>query len=184
MWWSARATRNEIGSPRPASGRGAGGEGFQTQQFAPPFTVFSERSAPSSPALLPRKAGGEGSQSGSFESRLRAPVDVQYPSESTDSKNQFSRAGGCIDRGELRSALTRVGGNTSSPNPLRVGHSHRSSERNSLTRVGLSNLSAERKLPTRIGRRNTVALRPTVLSRKAAPIVWLPSPRFGERGRG
>jgi hypothetical protein len=35
-----------------------------------------------------------------------------------------------------------------------------------------------------VGQRQAVALRPTVLSRKAASLLWLPSPRFGERGWG
>jgi len=51
------------GSPRPASGRGAGGEGRSNVQTRDVFCGGSVGPAPSSPALLPRKAGGEGSQS-------------------------------------------------------------------------------------------------------------------------
>lgn len=52
------------GSPRPGiPGRGAGGEGQGGATINPCFTVFCAWSAPSSPALLPRRAGGEGSQS-------------------------------------------------------------------------------------------------------------------------
>jgi hypothetical protein len=75
----------------------------------------------------------------------------------------------------------------------RIGHSHRcgSSELASVIDTERTEpiAQAAEVCPTDavesevgcVGRRNTVALRPTVLSRKAAPIVWLPSPRFGAR---
>ena len=50
------------GSPRPVSGR-AGGEGQFDVQIGDAFCRVSSCSSPSSPALLPHKAGGEGSWS-------------------------------------------------------------------------------------------------------------------------
>jgi len=50
------------GSPRPVSGRGAGGEGLAVGRFATEFALFFSAVPPHPQPLLPRKAGGEGSQ--------------------------------------------------------------------------------------------------------------------------